>query len=170
MFILTSVLLIASIVCGLIVIMHIIIDGEFPTIFKKSKNAYKQNQNMQVGWSINKSISELPTITLDQFKDFYIINPDSWTLEDYFVFKDNNKRLSFTFTYEEWKKYNAFRKQMIKEINKQKKIKEQQRITKEQNETTRKILESVQKDINKIYAEHNENMKNAERLINEARK
>lgn len=169
MFIFGGALFLAFVLILLVILVYATLDGDLPTIFKGSKRAYKIEQNYEICISARpyeyKKVKEFPTIALEQFKDFYAINPNSWELRACRVFKDNNERLSFTFTYDEWKKYIQFRRQVDKERAQQKNIKKQQQLTKEQNETTRKILESVQKDINNIYAEHNKNMKETEQLI-----
>ena len=136
-----------------------------------TKHAYKKEQEVVIefkGYPYRcKKVKNFPTITFAQFKDFYAINPDSWTLRDCRVFKNYDDEMSFTFTHEEWKKYVKFKKQIEKEKAQQKILKEHQRITKEQNEITRKILEAVQEDINNIYKEQAKNMAEAANLIKE---
>lgn len=168
MFILIGVLVAALIAIAIIVSIYWIMEGELPVISKNSRRKYNASQETVIEikrYPYRKRIKDFPTITLEQFKDFYAINPSSWELRECRVFKNYDNEMSFTFTYEEWKKYIQFKKQVEKEKAEQKKIKEQQRITKEQNETTRRILKSVQQDIDNIYAEHNKNMREAEHLI-----
>ena len=118
---------------------------------------------------IEKKIKDFPTITFDQFKDFYLLNPESWSLRDCRVVKDNNDELSLTFTYKEWKKYKKFKEQVAEEKKQQQERLANQKIEKEKVETTKKVLEAVQKDIDKIRAEAEkefEEVKNAVEVAN----
>ena len=168
MFILIGVLVATLFIITIIALIHWIMEGELPVVFKNSRRKYNALQKSSIEirkYPYRKQIKDFPTITLDQFKDFYYINPSSWTLRNCRVFKNYDNEMSFTFTYEEWKKYVGFKKQVEKEKDTQKKTKEQQRIKKEQNETTRKILESVQKDIDSIRAEQQKNINETVELI-----
>lgn len=137
----------------------------------KNKRSYKYHQTDFVyiptgNWlTKTKMLKDFPTITFDQFKDFYYLKPDSWTLCDYRVFKNCSQELTFTFEYKEWKKYNKWHEQFKKaqEIAKNTKLK--QKTLEEQNEITRKILEEVQKDIDKIRQKQQENINETSRLI-----
>ena len=64
---------------------------------------------LQIDSYIDKKTKNFPTITFEQFKDFYSLNPESWSLRECRVVKDNNDELSLTFTYQEWKKYKKFK-------------------------------------------------------------
>lgn len=115
--------------------------------------------------SHTKKLKEFPTITFSQFKDFYYLNPDSWTLCDYYVYKDHRKDLILTFDYKEWKKYNQWYERLQRDKEIEYMIKKRSEISKWQDETTVKILEAVQKDIDKIRAESNKNFEEAAELI-----
>lgn len=116
----------------------------------------------------DKKIKDFPTITFDQFKDFYCLNPESWSLHDCRVVKDNNNELSCTFTYEEWKKYKKFKKQIEEEKERKRELLANQKLEKEKAETTRKILESVQKDIDKIRADAEKNFEEVRQVVETA--
>lgn len=117
---------------------------------------------------IKKKIKDFPTITFDQFKDYYCLNPESWSLKDCRVIKDRNYELSFTFTYEEWKKYKKFKKQIEEENNRKQEQLENQKIEKEKVETTKRILESVQKDIDKIRADAEKEFEEVKNVVENA--
>lgn len=113
-------------------------------------------------------LNNYPTITFSQFKDFYYVNPNSWELYEYFVRKDRSRNLIMIFEYPEWKEYNKFRKQIEKEKEEAKANKKKQEAVEYQNEVTRKILESVQRDIDAIRAESMKNFDEASNLIKKA--
>lgn len=130
---------------------------------------YSNNKDWRSRKYIEKKIKDFPTITFDQFKDFYLLNPESWSLRDCRVVKDNNDELSLTFTYKEWKKYKKFKEQVAEEKKQQQERLANQKIEKEKVETTKKVLEAVQKDIDKIRAEAEkefEEVKNAVEVAN----
>lgn len=112
-----------------------------------------------------KPLKDFPSISFSQFCDFYYLNPNSWCLYEYRVSKDNKNELSFIFEYDEWKKYNKWLKQIEKEKEIEAENKKNQKITKEKNEVTRKILESVQKDIDVIRQESQKNIIEASNLV-----
>lgn len=115
--------------------------------------------------SNTRKLKEFPAITFSQFKDFYYLNPDSWTLCDYYAYKDHRKDLSVTFKYKEWKKYNKWHEQLQRDRTLECMLKKTREISKWQDETTIKILESVQRDIDNIRAESNKNFEEAAELI-----
>lgn len=115
--------------------------------------------------SHRKQLKEFPTITFSQFQDFYYLNPDSWTLLDYSVYKNHSKDLTFTFKYKEWKKYNKWHQQIKKDEEKQRDIIKARKVSEWQDKTTVKILEAIQKDIDKIRAESSKNFNEAAKLI-----
>ena len=130
---------------------------------------YTNEEDWRLRRYVEKKIKDLPTISLEQFKDFYHLNPDSWSLRFCRVVKDNNDELSFTFTYPEWKKYQKFREQVEEENKNQQERLKTQKLEKEKVETTKKVLEAVQKDIDKIRAEAEkefEEVKNAVEVAN----
>lgn len=137
-------------------------------LFRKRKE-YKDALNSSVNrysWSFEcKKLKEYPTITFSQFQDFYYVNPNSWQLYEYFVKKDNDRNLIMIFEYPEWKKYNKFCKQLEKDKEAAKENKKKQEIIEHQNEVTRRILESVQRDIDAIRAENEKNFNDAADLI-----
>jgi hypothetical protein len=116
-----------------------------------------------------KKISEFPTVTFEKFKDFYSLNPDSWRLCDCRVFKNNDDELSFTFTYPEWKKYIKFKNELDKKAEEDRRIREEIKAKNKQNEITIRILEEVQKDIERVRAESQKNIKEAADLIKEVK-
>lgn len=128
------------------------------------------NNTRYVAWISysDKKIKDFPTISLDQLKDFYYLNPKSWSLQDCRVVKDNNDELSFTFTYDEWKKYKKFKEQIEEEDKRKQELLANQKLEKEKTETTRKILESVQKDIDKIRAESEKEFEEVKRVVETA--
>ncbi len=132
----------------------------------KNKIDYNMYQNRTVyvprgdGRCDITPIKNFPTITFKQFLDFYYLNPDSWILKECRVYKNNNNRLSFTFTYPEWKKYKKWCEQKEKEKENQRKHEQELEAIKKQNEITRQILEEVQKDIDRT-------RKKSEKEINE---
>ena len=117
---------------------------------------------------IEKKVKDFPTITFNQFKDFYSLNPESWSLKDCRVVKDNNDELSLTFTYPEWKKYKKFKEQVEEEKKNQQERLENQKREKEKVETTKKVLEAVQKDIDKIRAEAEKEFKEVKQVVEKA--
>lgn len=147
-------------------------------LFTKNHIEYNKLQHSTVriyndkryGWYgyDEKIIKDFPTITFDQFKDFYLLNPESWSLKDCRVVKDNNDELSLTFTYQEWKKYKKFKEQVAEEKRLQQERIANQKLEKEKTETTRKILESVQKDIDKIRAESEKEFEEVKRVVETA--
>lgn len=137
----------------------------------KKKHDYKVNQNAHVyvpkgNWiTETKQLKDFPKITFNQFRDFYYLNPESWTLCDYKVFKNYRQELTFNFEYEEWKKYEKWHNQIKKEKEIAKNNRLKQAILNYQNETTKKILEEVQKDIDKIRQESQNDIDEAINLI-----
>ena len=119
----------------------------------------------KVPYERTKKISEFPTITFQQFKDFYNLNPDSWTLKRCRVYKNDDNELSFTFTYDEWKKYVKFKAQIEKQKEEQRLAKEEIDRRKQQNKITVKILEEVQKDIDHIRAQSIKNFNEVSTFI-----
>ena len=117
---------------------------------------------------IEKRTKDFPTITFKQFKDFYSINPESWSLRECRVVKDNNDELSLTFTYQEWKKYKKFKDQVAKEKKQQQERMENQKLEKEKVETTRKVLEAVQKDIDNIRAAAEKEFEEVKQVVENA--
>lgn len=115
-----------------------------------SKKAWKEQQEKKVGWFDDTQIKEFPTISFKQFEQFYYLNPESWTLKDCRVFKNNDNSLSFTFTYTEWLKYLKFKKHIASNKEKQATYERTIREMKVKDDTTRKILEAVQQDIDNI--------------------
>lgn len=138
-------------------------------VFFKQKRKYKESRNKKpeaYGWFLpGTKLKEFPTITFNQFKDFYYLNPDSWNLYEYFVRKDRNNDMIMTFEWEEWKLYNKFYKQLEKEKESIQKNKENKKIIEKQNMITRNILESVQRDIDRIRNEQYKNIDTAAELI-----
>lgn len=135
----------------------------------KNKSEYKQNQHKIVCVNLiengkfcveNKSIKDFPVITFNQFLDFYYLNPSSWSLRECRVCKNNDNNLSFTFTYEDWKKYKKWRKQLKKDT-------ESKRINDYKHDVTKKILEAVQVDIENIRAESKKDLEMAQELMKE---
>lgn len=114
----------------------------------------------------DKKVCEFPQISFLQFKDFYSLNPDSWNLCKCRVYKNNNDELSFTFTYPEWKKYIKFKNELDKKAEEDRRIKEEIQSKNKQNEIAIRILEEVQKDIERVRAESQKNMQEAADLIN----
>lgn len=136
------------------------------------KYKYKQSMDKDLGyysWILSsfKKVKDFPTIKFNQFKDFYYLNPKSWTLYEYFVQKDYNQEMIMTFEYKEWKLYAKFYKQIMEEKEAAKKKREMQKSVEKQNIITRAILESVQKDIDRIRKEQQKNINEAARLIKE---
>ena len=115
-----------------------------------------------------KKTKDFPTIAFNQFKDFYSLNPESWSLRECRVIKDNNDELSLTFTYQEWKKYKKFKEQVEEEKEQQKERLANQKAEKEKVETTRKVLEAVQKDIDNIRAEAEKEFQEAKQVVEKA--
>lgn len=115
-----------------------------------SKKAWEEQQEKKVGWFDETQIKEFPTISFKQFEQFYYLNPESWTLKDCRVFKNNDNALSFTFTYTEWLKYLKFKKHIVSNKEKQATYERTIREMKVKDDTTRKILEAVQQDIDDI--------------------
>lgn len=153
-------------------------------VYKPFKKKHDYNSEMDSGITIRmssynalvcrhystykyKKLSEFPFILFSQFYDFYCVSPDSWSLKEYRVYKDNDDELSFVFEYEEWKKYNKWYKQIQKEKEIAAINKKNQEIMEEKNRTARKILESVQKDIDAIRQESHKNISEASKLISE---
>ena len=135
----------------------------------KNRSDYKMEQNCTVPvqregtiLSDMKSIKDFPTITFDQFLDFYYLNPGSWSLRQCRVCKDNNNNLSFTFSYEEWKKYKKWRAQLKKDLD-------NKNINSYKHDVTKKILEAVQKDIENIRAESQTDLEMAQELMKEVK-
>ena len=127
-----------------------------------TKNIYSTSQI----WH-KKQIKEFPTISFKQFEQFYYLNPDSWTLKDCRVFKNNDNALSFTFTYFEWLKYLKFKKHIVSNKEKQATYERTIREMKVKDDTTRKILEAVQQDIDNIRSEAQKNVSDAIELASE---
>lgn len=160
-----------------LLILCALIHSLIPKSIRDRRKNYKEYQNDTVTiidyknklWygypKYNKKISEFPTITFEKFKDFYSLNPDSWSLHDCRVFKNNDDELSFTFTYPEWKKYIKFKNELDKKAEEDKRIRAEIKLKNQQNETTIKILEEVQKDIERVKAESQKNIKDAADLI-----
>lgn len=117
---------------------------------------------------IEKKVKDFPTITFNQFKDFYSLNPESWSLKDCRVVKDNNDELSLTFTYQEWKKYKKFKDQVNEEKARQRERIANQKLEKEKVETTKKVLEAVQKDIDKIRADAKKEFEEVKNVVENA--
>ena len=134
---------------------------------KINYNMY-QNQTIPVSrayggiFSDMKPIKDFPTISFNQFLDFYYLNPSSWGLKECRVCKNNDNHLSFTFTYEDWKKYKKWRVQLKKDT-------ENKRINEYKSNTTRKILEAVQVDIENIRAESQKDLEKAQELMKEVK-
>lgn len=149
----------------------------FYTVFFNQRGVYEIAQEQHVDLprtrydaasyfiSNTKKLKEFPTITFSQFKDFYYLNPDSWTLCDYYAYKEHRKDLSVTFEYKEWKKYNKWHEQLQRDKALECMLKKMREVSKWQDETTIKILESVQRDIDNIRAESNKNFEEAAELI-----
>lgn len=147
-------------------------------LFTKNHIEYNKLQHSTVriyndkryGWYgyDEKIIKDFPTITFDQFKDFYLLNPESWSLKDCRVVKDNNDELSLTFTYQEWKKYKKFKEQVAEEKRLQQERIANQKLEKEKVETTKKVLEAVQKDIDKIRAEAEKELEEVKQVVETA--
>ena len=117
-----------------------------------------------------KTLKEFPCISFSRFYNFYCVNPDSWDIDKYRVYKDRDNNLSFVFEYKEWKKYDKWRKQIEKEKELIALNKKNQKIAKEKDEITLKILESVQKDIDAAFNESKKKFNEAKELIVEVAK
>ena len=117
-----------------------------------------------------KVLKEFPYISFSRFYNFYCVNPDSWSIEKYRVYKDNDGHLSFVFEYREWVKYDKWRKQMEKEKELIALNKKNQEIAKKKDETTIKILESVQKDIDAAFNESKKRSNEAKEIVIEVAK
>lgn len=115
-----------------------------------------------------KKMKDFPTITFEQFKDFYSLNPESWSLRECRVVKDNKDELSLTFTYQEWKKYKKFKEQIAEEERQQQERATSQKIEKEKVETTKKVLEAIQKDIDNIRAAAEKEFEEVKRVVETA--
>ena len=134
----------------------------------KYKEALDSNASIYSWTCSNTNLKDYPTITFSQFKDFYYVNPSSWELYEYFVRKDRNRNLIMIFEYPEWKEYNKFRKQLEKDKKAAAENKKKQEAVQYKNEVTKKILESVQRDIDAIRAENQKAFDEAARLIKKA--
>lgn len=167
--------LIFAIATVLFVIFLMILAFSEGDLFFNKKNNYNKNMLEEClvrdyngnNWYSShwKSLKDFPSISFSQFYDFYCLNPDSWCLCEYRVFKDNKSELSFVFEYDEWKKYDKWRKQIEEEKNLAKIYELGQKIRQEKNEVTCKILESVQKDIDVIRQESQKNIIEASNLV-----
>lgn len=112
-----------------------------------------------------KKLKDFPSISFSQFYDFYCLNPDSWCLYEYRVSKDNKNELSFIFEYDEWKKYDKWRKRIEEEKELAKVYELGRKIRQEKNEVARRILESVQRDIDVIKQESQKNIAEASKIV-----
>lgn len=128
----------------------------------------KETLHMILPRPTRKAIKDFPTITFAQFKDFYCLNPESWSLKNCRVVKNNDDELSLTFTYPEWKKYQKFKEQVEEEKKQQQERMANQKIEKEKVSTTRKVLEAVQKDIDNIRAEAEKEFEEVKQVVEKA--
>lgn len=133
--------------------------------YKNSRDTYADADYFGYSRFPHQKIKEFPTINFEQFRDFYYLNKDSWDLYEYFVQKDKNKNMVMTFTYPEWRKYHKFYVQVQKNKEREKENQKQQEITKEKNRIARCVLESVQKDIDVIRAEQQQDLNEAIELV-----
>lgn len=111
-------------------------------------------------------ISELPRLTFQQFKNFYLLKSESWTLCTCYVYKNHDVSLSFTFSYRDWIKYSKFTKRIANEKEHAKLSKEKQEREKANNETTLRLLKLVQQDIDFAKAESQKKFMEVADLVN----
>lgn len=115
--------------------------------------------------STENKIGDMPRIEFDKFQKFYILNPDSWSLCDDSVYKNNDPDLSFTFDYKDWVKYKMFCKQEKEEKILAELRKKQEELDKKNNEKTVKLLKLVQEDIDAARNAMQQDFKEAAELI-----
>ena len=160
----------------IIVCIDLFAEGKYSFVYKfiagHTKLGYNDEQEYDIPLSYRygrvaetKKVKDFPTISFNQFKDFYYLNQNSWTLKDCRVYKNNDNNLSFTFTYPDYKKYKKFKKQLEDDEKNRAANKKMQDDLMYQNETTRKILEEVQKDIDRVRAESQKGFDEAAELI-----
>lgn len=104
--------------------------------------------------------TDMPRLTFENFKAFLDLNPESWQLLEFFVIKDKNPRMVYTFNKREWLKYARYKKntekeKLKKEFAELKQYEEEREIRirkeKERNacESLRLLINAVNDDINK---------------------
>ncbi len=113
----------------------------------------------------NKKIGEMPKLKFEQFKKFYMLNPESWSLCDNSVYKNKDPELSFTFDYEDWLKYKKFHEHIKEEKEQEKLRKKQEELNKKNNEKTVELLKLVQQDIDAARITIQKDLKEAADLI-----
>ena len=148
-----------GILCLLYILFCLIFDFEiwYPS---KKHNEYKIGMNAyidivekhpMIGYNRTRiNYDDLPHFTFEQFKKFYSLNPDSWILLKYRVYKNNSHKNSCVFDYKEWKKYDRFRMQLEKDKEKKKELEEQAKTERVKNERTIELLKLVQQDIDTV--------------------
>lgn len=146
-------------------------------LYKLLKNFgnYKDKQNCSVkvtdvnyGTCFMK-IKDFPIIEFDKFKEFYYLNPSSWTFRDCRVIKNETSRMSFTFSFFDWLEYIEWKNKMMDdEVERQKDEVERQKLE-IKNNITHDILESIQKDIDKVRMEGMKSLDEAKDLMKNIR-
>lgn len=96
----------------------------------------------------------LPKLEFKKFYDFRSLSPDTWCIEEDYVFKVTPEEvLKFTFEGKEYRKYMKFYKKYRNNLEFEQNKIEQRNKHQYDNKQTIKLLEAVQEEINAIKAQ-----------------
>lgn len=135
--------------------------NKFKTAFEGQSQAYVWNR----GYRCYLPFSEIPTLPVEKFIQFYRVDPDKWNLSYGCAYRTDDPSAAIKFTpYKNFIKYEIFRKEIEKEHKKFAEQREQQMLSKKQDEKLEKVLNLVQKDIDNLLEIRDKELKQAKEI------
>lgn len=115
-------------------------------------------------WPVEDEDNHHPKLSYKQFIDYYWINPDKWILYDNYVQYNyyNYRTKSFSFSFVDQIKYQKFKRNIEK-------TKKKMEWSKAHNESYRILLEGVQKDIDKLRKQSEDELNQATKTMKEVK-
>lgn len=135
--------------------------NKFKTAFEGQSQAYVWDH----GYRCYLSFSELPTLPIEKFIQFYRVDPDKWDLSYGCAYRIDDPSAAIKFTpYKNFIKYEIFRKEIEKERKKLAEQEKQRLLSRKQDEKLEKVLNLVQKDIDNLLEIRDKELKQAKEI------